>query len=108
MSNQSGKLKLFQNRSEMRSDKMFALPTLLGWKKPIYFKKWFSTILEDYQCQIACSGLSRISMFCTVFSPYGSAMNLAFKSAENCQFFIFRKNKPKTVSYFKMSKKTHS
>ena len=43
-----------------------------------------------------------------VFWPYGSATNFGFKSAENCQFFIFRKNKPKLTSYFKMSKKTHS
>ena len=31
----------------------------------------------------------------TVFSPYRNAMNLALKHSENCQFFVFRKNKPK-------------
>ena len=44
----------------------------------------------------------------TVFSPYRSATNLCLKSAENRQFFIFRKSNPKLTSYFKMSKKTHS
>ena len=44
----------------------------------------------------------------TLVSPYGSTLNLCFESAENCQFFMFRKNKPKLASYFKMSKQTHS
>ena len=34
-------------------------------------------------------------------------MNFGFKSAKNCQFFIFRKNRLKLTSYFKMSEKTH-
>ena len=34
--------------------------------------------------------------------------NFLSKCVENCQVFIFRKSKPKTPSYFKMSKKTRS
>ena len=40
MSIPSGKLELFQNRPEMRSDEMFGFPTRLGWKKTIYFEKF--------------------------------------------------------------------
>ena len=38
-------------------------------------------------------------------NPLGNCLS---KRVKNCQFFIFRKNKPKLTSYFKMSKKTHS
>tara|TARA_B100000929_G_scaffold12713_1_gene10559 strand:- start:190 stop:372 length:183 start_codon:yes stop_codon:yes gene_type:complete len=36
-------------------------------------------------------------------NPLGNYLS---KRVKNCQFFIFRKSKPKALSYFKMSKKT--
>ena len=41
-------------------------------------------------------------------SSINPLVNFISKCVENCQFFIFRKSKPRAPSYFKMSKKTRS
>ena len=98
-----------RSRISQKWDLMKCLDSRLVWdrKKRFILKNSIFDIFGRFPMTDCLWRLTEDFGVWTLFSPYGSAMNLCLKSAENCQFFIFRKNKPKLASYFKMSKKTH-
>ena len=107
MSILSRKFGSFQNRPEMRSDEMFGFPTRLEWKKnDLFWKIRISTFWKISHDRLPIAPYRGFWRLDSIFALW-KCMNFAFKSAENCQFFIFRKNIPNLASYFKMSKKTH-
>ena len=62
-------------------------------KTDLFWKKWFSTFLEDFQRQIAFSAISRILGFPLYFGIMEVLQILALKVSKIVNFLFFEKSK---------------